>query len=350
MANKNAAPPAGDLAALLASLRAASDPWSRVKLVAFGARTLAKLTPEQRLQLMRQLGLQGAEQLADVAAGGDAKTKDAVIEALRALEADPRRLQQISAAIADPRSRRETLVGLGAHVLEAVTAPPPSSPKRAGAAVQPSQPSQPTPPQPQPVPAPSTPPAPTPSTPEPPQPAPPATPSVPPQPATPPQPASPPQPTTPPPPTPTGEAVVEPVARPAAALDESPATPPIAFGSSAPSTAGARALDVLRELRSRLAGRDPLPDDFVEGLLDQRLRGDWARRRALSALFAQRPPTDVDAALELVDRLASPGSRRWVLGDLATSRVWSDEEWERLLAACRTAADRRRLAGRRRSA
>jgi hypothetical protein len=121
--------PGGDLAQLLAALRSAPDSWSRLKLVASGARTLAKLTPQQRVQLLRQLGLQGAEELAEAAAGGDAQTAAAMTGALKALEADPRRLQQLAGAIADPSSRRATLMGLGAHVIETVTAPAPAPAK-----------------------------------------------------------------------------------------------------------------------------------------------------------------------------------------------------------------------------
>jgi DNA topoisomerase-1 len=56
--------------------------------VASGARTLAKLTPQQRVQLLRQLGLQGAEELAEAAAGGG-RTRGASREPLKVFGAHP---------------------------------------------------------------------------------------------------------------------------------------------------------------------------------------------------------------------------------------------------------------------
>jgi hypothetical protein len=417
--------PGGDLAQLLAALRSAPDSWSRLKLVASGARTLAKLTPQQRVQLLRQLGLQGAEELAEAAAGGDAQTAAAMTSALKALEADPRRLQQLAGAIADPNSRRATLMGLGAHVIETVTAPPPAPAKttaagKAGSASSgapsnrggvaaappkpppaqaqqavaagasaprlrdelvaaatalltgappsapqppspPAQPATPAPPAqpttpvtPQPATPPSLPPTPhpSPSTPQPP----PATPPAPPQPVTPPAtPPSMPQPVHPvTPPAPTADSVTT--------LDSSFAAAPqparaalvaTELAASEPArTTGTRvaAIGTLRDLRRRLAGGEALAADDVSTLFAEELPQGWARRRALAALFAERPPERLDDALALVAQVGSPVDRRWALADLAASRPWEDGDWARLVAAAAGDGERRRLALRRRRA
>jgi len=400
----------GDLAQLLNALRTAPDSWSRLKLVASGAHALAKLTPQQRVQLLRQLGLQGAEELAEAAAGGDAQTATAMTEALRALESDPRRLQQLAGAIADPKSRRTTLMGLGAHVMEAVTAPQAPATKKGGGAgkaggqtantppraaatppappqvpapasrsatsprqavaevveaaaalltgVQPGAPQPPAPPsQPTPTPAtpqPATPPPSLPPTPHPtpsPQPPPaapqPTPPSAPP--AVPPaSPPSMPQPVHPvTPPAPSAEIVAEVAPPPAPSPTITEIAPLPAAASSGPRPA---ALGTLRDLRRRLAGGDTPAADEVATLFAEELPQGWARRRALAALFAQQRPEALDDALALVAQVGSTVDRRWALTDLAASRPWTDGDWERLVATAGGAGERRRLAMRRRRA
>ncbi|HEV8241408.1 MAG TPA: hypothetical protein VGS57_18745 [Thermoanaerobaculia bacterium] len=429
--------PGGDLAQLLAALRGAPDSWSRLKLVASGARTLAKLTPQQRGQLLRQLGLQGAEELAEAAAGGDAQTATAMHNALKALEADPRRLQQLSSAIADPNSRRATLVGLGAHVIETVTAPPaaaggkapaakvgaakgaappppapavsttvpqrsgsgaaqqmkrdlveaaaalltgtqPSAPQPSAPPAQPATPQQPSTPS---TPPPSLPPTPHPSptTPQPPAPAPqppqPSTPVTPP--ASPPTTPQPVHPVTPPAPmavpAPMATAAAEPAPTsfsfadtPASSPGTDAVTAPLfatmlptpaltvidSVAPPSPHHAEARpaALGTLRDLRRRLAAGEALAADEMTTLFAQELPQGWARRRALSALFAERRPEALDDALALVAQVGSPVDRRWALSDLAASRRWDDGDWDRLVAAASTVGERRRLALRRRRA
>ncbi|HEV8630731.1 MAG TPA: hypothetical protein VGV61_10475 [Thermoanaerobaculia bacterium] len=365
------ASPAGDLARLISSLRAARDPWSRLKLVAGGARALAQLNPLQRIQLLRQLGLEGAEELAEAAAGGNAATAAAFAQALHALEADPRRLQQLGAAIADPSSRRATLAGLTAHLIDAVTTPPGRAAGKAAALAG-------VPPAPPPAasvapappglaaaaPAPLLAPAPAGvteaaqlPTPGPPQP------SVPPPAPTLPAPTlAPPQPTTPQPPPPTTplpEPLPAPVSPPVPAPPPAPPAPvtplPPATGegvsAGSPAIAGVPAaggtLAVLRALRHRLAAGEVPTGDALAALLEHELTADWARRRALSALFAARGPAALDEALGLVARLERPADRRWALADLAGSREWDEAEWERLAAAADTPALRRRLLSRR---
>ena len=82
-------------------------------------------------------------------------------------------------------------------------------------------------------------------------------------------------------------------------------------------------------------------------MLERELTSDWARRRALAALFASGIPPRADEALALVEGLATAAGRRWALADLAGSRRWSDDDFERVLAAADTPGLRRRLASRR---
>jgi len=75
----------------------------------------------------------------------------------------------------------------------------------------------------------------------------------------------------------------------------------------------------------------------------------WAQRRSLAALFRRGEPATIEQGLALVENVPLAADRRWALADLAHSRRWSDEEWDRLLAAADTPAVRRRLALRRRA-
>lgn len=413
------------LAELLGLLRNARDPWSRLRLVAQGARALSRLTPAQRGDLLRTLGLEGAEELAELAAGGDPRVSETLDGVLRSLESDPRRVQQIARDIADPRTRRGTLTGLAAHVMEVVTARPPAppdapavvppapqsaatgrpakgkgkpgrgaggaSPQRGADRDAPASPSRPPAPSPaaprQASPTPgstsvvakagaataaaaaaaataaadapsSTPPpaaasaAPAPSAPAPaPAASSPAASTTPPAAAA-PRPATPP---TPPPWTGTPRAAAPAAAggsgaaAPAARVATGPAKPPPPAAAAAEAEPlggadGTGSLGRLRSLRRALVARGAVSTESLHELLDHGLASDWARRRALSAAFAKGVPAGLDEALALVARLASPSARRWALGDLAASRVWSEAEWERLLAAADGPAARRRLA------
>src|SRR5688572_25447264 len=95
-----------DLGKLLVALRGARDPWTRLRLVAGGARQLARLTQRERRELLRKVGLEGAEELADLAAGGDPGATAAVEHVLRSLEANPQQLQSFVRALSEPQSRR----------------------------------------------------------------------------------------------------------------------------------------------------------------------------------------------------------------------------------------------------
>jgi hypothetical protein len=106
-------------------------------------------------------------------------------------------------------------------------------------------------------------------------------------------------------------------------------------------------LAALRAWRRRLASDETPRLDDAATLIAEQLRPGWAKRRALAALFARRQPAAVDEALALVAQVGSAADRRWLLCDLAASRQWPDEDWQHLLAAAATPAERRRLAMRR---
>jgi hypothetical protein len=405
-----------ELGKLITALRAARDPWSRLKLVAGGARLLSRLTQRERRELLRKVGLEGAEELADLAGGGDAAVTVAVEEALRGLESNPQQLQRFVRDLSQPQSRRATLAGLAAHVLEAVTAPPPPAPEATTpGAPYPAGVARPGVPEgladtavAVPAAAPATggeprrppavagpgqeprsgisPPAAAQSpaatgareTPE----------AVPPGPgetgsgAPAPRAAAASQAgTIPNPRQPLRDAAAGPAIQgslpatgagvaaagtPAAGelgagdpigavqaerSSRSPAArtapPALATTAARPAGAPARPLAALRALREQLAaGKLPAREGFAE-TLEHDLPHDWARRRALSALFASGLPPRAEEALDLVGGLATDASRRWALADLAASRAWGDDDFARLLAAADSPALRRRLVNRR---
>lgn len=403
------ATPPPDLARLLGALRSAKDPWSRLRLVAGGARSLARLTQRERRELFRKIGLEGAEELADLAAAGDPAAGQAVEQALRSLEANPQNLQRFLRAVADPQTRRATLSGLAAHVMEAATAPPaaeaevgapaaadgtaagtapaaevakaeaaaaalgggtPPAPAAAGASRPPAagragaaagaaagdlggrattppaarpqatgaSPSVPAAPPARPAAAPPL--------------APPAAGGAP---AAPPvaspaayRPATPDSPPTPP------RAAEKPLASPVPPEPSQPRRPAggaqaaeLSTGLGEDAATVAPALAALQTLRRRLLDGPPPDTDAVEALLERELTSDWARRRALAALFARGMPASAGEALALVGRLETVADRRWALADLAASRRWSDIDFGRIVEAADTAATRRRLLARR---
>jgi hypothetical protein len=128
------------------------------------------------------------------------------------------------------------------------------------------------------------------------------------------------------------------------AIDTAPAPSAHHFG------ARPAALRTLRNLRRRLADGEAFAADELSTLFAQELPQGWARRRALSALFAERRPEALDDALALVAQVGSPVNRSWALSDLAGSRPWADDDWDRLVAAASGSGERRRLALRRRRA
>ncbi|MDX1630667.1 MAG: hypothetical protein R3234_02310, partial [Thermoanaerobaculia bacterium] len=105
---------------LIRSLRKASNPWERLRLIAGGARTLGALPQRQRRALVRNLGLAGAEDLVDRLAGDDEEVVATFRGALDRIEEDPEAVERLVARLRDPKTRKETLLGLFGHLEEAV--------------------------------------------------------------------------------------------------------------------------------------------------------------------------------------------------------------------------------------
>lgn len=362
-----------DLRGLLSELRAAG-PVERVRLLTGSLSALRHLSPFDRKVLLRMAGFEGAETLVERLALGGSETADALQGVLGRLETDPGLLKQLAHALADPARRGDALDRVLAEVDRTLAAPePPELPP-----VEPPPPPPPRPAGPAPAaevtasagegepsseeagaaggeaePAAAEEPASLEAEAaeeEPERPAPPAEASV----AQAPAPREPaPEPEAPPaeaaelrPP----QADEEPPAAPEVPPAAPPVAPPPADGQGAPFEAASRAvpsahaaLAELLALHRRLAAGERPGSPALAELLDRRLPYPWARRRALQAWFASGAPTDLRAALGLLDRLATPADRLWCLAALARGGDWNEEDWLRILAAAPTPASRRRL-------
>jgi hypothetical protein len=330
-------PPPNLAADLLAQLREAKSPLARVRVVARAWRAVRNLTPQERLLVAAQVGLEGADDLVEAIAAHQGTTPPPeMIQAVNQVQKiDSAALKALAAKMRDPRQRGR-VVGQGLQALEsallgpeAKPAPPPPPVTVKPAASWPLREASPAPPKPAPpAPAPAVaPPAPAPpaaapapaaapvaAAEPPPRPKPsPASPVQPPQPAVPPQPVRPPEPS--------------PVTR--GVLAERLAAVPVL---TARFRLFRRRLDEVRRLSpAELRG---VVEVFPDG---------WARRRALMELIEAGVPERTADALSLVDALHSPGDRSWCLGTLAETRRLSPEEQAALLQAAPTAAGRRRL-------
>lgn len=321
MASAPPVPP--NLAAdLLAQLRGARSPLARVRVVARAWRMLRHLTPQERITVAAQIGLDGADDLVEAIAAhqGTTPPPDLMGAVNNLQKVDPATLKSIATKVRDPR-QREKMVGQGLKALESALAGPGTKPAA---------------PPPPPVivkPAPPPPAAPAPAAPAP-APPPPAAPPIPaPIVAKPPEPPKPPKPITPPAtPTPSAKPA-EPPREPAA-----PARNVLAEGLAAMPALTAR----FRLLRRRIGEVRRLSPAELRAILETFPDG-WARRRALIDLIEAGAPERTADALSLMDALQSPGDRSWCLGTLADARPLSAEERTALLQAAPTAAGRRRL-------
>lgn len=317
-------------AELLAQLREAKTPLSRIRVVTRAWRLLRNLSRQDRLAIAAQIGIEGADDLVEVIAAHQGTTPPTeLIGALNNLQkVDAATLKSIATKMRDPRQRGQ-VVAQGLRAVEsaligpeasAPPAPPPPRPASAPVTVKPAaswplREAAPAPPAPAPAPpAPAPAPAPAPvKAAEPPKPV--AAPAPPPAPA----PASPAPPARPP----------EPAAPVGSALAE---------GLTAAPALTAR----FRLLRRRIAEVRRLTPADLRAILEAFPDG-WARRRALVDLIEAGVPERTADALSLLDTLQSPGDRSWCLGTLANARKLTSDERAALLQAAPTAAGRRRL-------
>lgn len=87
----------------------------------------------------------------------------------------------------------------------------------------------------------------------------------------------------------------------------------------------------------------------VEALLECFPEG-WSRRRALCTLLARRQPASLTESLELVESLSSGAAQWWSLGALLSARELGAREWKLVMAKLTSPTLRRRLALRSRGA
>jgi len=312
------APAPNTLPELVQQLGATFSPFERLKILSRAWAVLRAMTPQERLVVASQLGLDHADEVLDAIAkrsGHEASpTLVAMIE--RAQMKGTTHLPALIADLRDPRKRTERLrQGAQAAVEEALAGAPAA-------------------PEPKPVPVPP--------------PAMVATPVAPVIPAPPPvvlAAAPEPVPIAPPPP----PAVAPPVAEPPP--PPKPPPPParkVEDDGLAGKLAEASSLTArFHVLRRHLAAAKGLPADGLRSVAEAFPDG-WARRRALVELLRNGAPAALGDALGLLDVLGSERDRLWCLGTLASTlaekrRALNPQDREALLAAAPSPTARQRL-------
>jgi hypothetical protein len=296
------------LTELVQQLGRTYSPFERLKILSRAWTLLREMSPEQRMIVAAQLGLDNADDLVEAIAkrsGHEASpTLISMIE--KAQVKGTAHLPELVADLRDPKRRTERLrEGAQAAVQEVLaTAPPPPPPAISAA--------PPEPPKPEPPPEPVV------VAPAPPPPPPPAPPAI---------VAAAPEPPPPPPPAP----APEPPAR-------APVESPLAGRLAEASTLTAR----FQVLRRRLAEAKGLSGEALRPVLEAFPDG-WARRRALLELLRSGSPAAVREALSLIETLGSERDRAWCLGALAEDRPLGASDREALLAAAPSPAARRRM-------
>ena len=328
--------PATSLPELVDQLGRTFSPFERLKILGRAWSLLRTMTPDQRLAVAAQLGLDRADEVVEaIATRGGTKASPVLLSMIdQAQKKGTGHLPQLINDLRDP-GRRAKRMRQGAAALEdaAVTAVTAVTATTAAPGEVPWLPPG-------------------------------ATTAAPPAPAKPPQPmAPPPQPAPPPPvaapaqvPPPPVQAALAPEPKPVEASAPKPAPqPPRPQPAPAPVRTAARepvadrlaAVPSLtarfRVLRGHLedlrkasaAGLGPVVQAFPDG---------WARRRALLELFRAGIPGSLEDSLALVETLGSERDRLWCLGALTEARAIPEPERGTLLAAVSSPTARRRLA------
>ena len=313
------------LRSLVQGLRATTDPWQRLRLLAEASRALEMLSGERRGALLQRLGLSAAAPLLERLGTVASRSPEDLEAVLRELEADPLRLRRWIDGLRSPQQRKETLEEILA-TLESSSGSVSTGPPGSGPVSPPSPPEHRVPhpladdeetgaARPTPVATSSEVPAP-----EPP-PRPPARPAE----------------------------VADPTPQDS---DVSPSDRPVAMAPPLVRTERATApprarketpegrlwepppeggpLHRLLALR-RSAGRRPISPRLVEAL-HAAFPDGWQRRRAVCALLEEAPALDASSAAALLGSLSQPRDRRWCLSVLTRRHDWSAAE-RRALAA-----------------
>jgi outer membrane biosynthesis protein TonB len=337
------------------------SPFERLKILIRAWSLLRQMTPEQRMIVASQLGLEHADDLVEaIARRSGTQASPALLSMIeRAQTQGTAHLPQLLSDLRDPGKRAErmrqgaqaALEGAGSALagetpaapwLPAGTAAPPKATKPAAPAPAAPRPQAPPPPPAAAAPKPAAPPPPIQA------PAPAAAPTPAPlQPAPPPAAA----PAAPPPKPKPAEAAppATPKLQPApAAVPELHPTPvhPAEDGALAGRLADASSLtERFHVLRRHLGEAKRMPAEGLRSVVEAFPDG-WARRRALVALLRFGVPASFRDALALVDALGSERDRLWCLGALTGSRKLSESDREALLAAAASPTARRRLEAR----
>lgn len=332
------AQPATTLPELVDQLGRTFSPFERLKILGRAWALLKNMTPEQRLVVATQLGLDRADEVVEaIAARGGTKASPVILSMIdQAQKKGTAHLPELISDLRDPGRRAERL-RQGAAALEdaAVTAaasgevpwlPP-------GTVTPPAKVESPRPAPPPPV--------------APPAPAPPPV-QVQPLPQPRPQPPAPPAPAPPPPapvapPPPVQQAPPQPAAKP------QPKPAPMPVQPAAQSALADRLAEVprltarFRTLRRSLDEAKKIPVESLGPIVNQFPDG-WARRRALLELLRAGIPASLEDAQVLIETLGSERDRLWCLGALAESREIPETEREAILEEATSPLARRRLA------
>jgi hypothetical protein len=332
---------------LLAQIRGTRSPFERIKLLTRAWKLLSSMTPEQRISVAAQMGLDNADEVVEaIAAHSGEEPPGEILDMVeKAQRQGPAQLPRLIRDLRDPKRRagalREGLRAMGealagtdaseqaggeSEEAAAPWLPPLAEPASGGAPEKETERVVVRPPAPWPLrqaPAPSQPPTTLAAAdagkvfdlPEP-VPAPPRAAL----------------------PEPVRETRVSPKAAPPALPQAPPPSGGLAerLGSAPTATARFRALRDGLDQAGRLAagGLRPVLESFPDG---------WQRRRALRQLLEAGEPESFGDALALIESLKGESDRAWCLGTLAGRRPLSEPERSALLAAAPAGAARRRL-------
>jgi hypothetical protein len=312
------APAPTTLPELVQQLGTTFSPFERLKILSRAWAVLRAMTPQERLIVTSQLGLDHADEVLDAIAKRSGHEAAPALVAMieRAQMKGTTHLPALIADLRDPRKRTEQLRQGAQAVVESALAGTPSLPapvvlKPAPPAIRVAAPVSPAPPlvvlevAPEPIPI------------------------------------------APPPP----PAVAPPVAEPPTPPKPSPPAPParrVEDDGLVGKLAEASSLTArFHLLRRHLADTKGLPVDGLRAVVEAFPDG-WARRRALVELLRNGTPAALGDALGLVEVLGSERDRLWCLGTLASTlaekrRALNPQDRETLLAAAPSPTARRRL-------
>jgi hypothetical protein len=313
------APTPTTLPELVHQLGSTYSPFERLKILSRAWGVLRAMSPQERLIVTSQLGLDHADEVVDaVARRSGHETSPALVAMIeKAQMQGTAHLPELIADLRDPHRRTERLKQGAQAVGGALAGEVPVASKPA-----------PVPAIPPPVPA-------LPAVTVAPPPPPPAPVAVTPEPA----PVAPPPPVVAPP---------APIALPVIEPPPKPQAPPVPARMAEDDGLAGKLIEApsltvrFHILRRHLAEAKGSPADGLRSVVEAFPDG-WARRRALVELLRSGSPAALGDALGLVETLGSERDRAWCLGTLAETRAFNLRDREALLAAVASPAARRRL-------